>query len=403
MKINVPCCHTAEIGRLFAAIGEPVRFVGGCVRDTLKGNQVKDIDLASPARPEVVLEAAEAVGYRVIPTGLQHGTVTVVIDGEGYEITTLRADVETDGRHATVDFVRDFETDAARRDFTFNAMSADLDGTVHDYFGGVNDLQQRRVMFVGKMDDRVTEDYLRILRFFRFRARYGGSEPRGYVEGLAKHVGGMQRISGERIWSELSKIITAEYTAWPSVRAMNIIGLLRASDLVIDEGDPNLRIALQLTRFASNRPAAMLGMIVRDRQALDVAVERWRLSTAERTLAQNVFDIRRTESSERDRTDTEMYEPHFWIDKAVDGQPIEDIRTALYLLGHELLADTLPATLPIFPVKGQDLLDRGMRPGKDVGMKLRELKDAWKASRYTLDADDLLSEPAPTVTRGLQP
>ncbi|MCS4089544.1 CCA tRNA nucleotidyltransferase [Rhizobium sp. BK176] len=400
MKIDVPCRHTAELGRLFADIGQPVRFVGGCVRDTLKNNAVKDIDLASPARPEVVLEAAEAAGYRVIPTGLQHGTVTVVIDGEGYEITTLRADVETDGRHATVAFVNDFETDAARRDFTFNAMSADLDGTVHDYFGGVDDLAAGRTMFVGNMDDRITEDYLRILRFYRFRARYGGSEPRGYSEGVWKHGDGLTRISGERIWSELSRIITVPTYAWPTVRELDYSGILRSCGLAIDGGDPRVSIALMVNRFAANRPAAILGMLARDAEALEAVSERWRLSTAERALSQIVLDIRRTEASERDSLDTEMYEPHFWIDRAVEGEPIEDIRTALYLLGHEFLAERLPSVPPVFPVKGQDLLDRGMKPGKQVGLKLRELKDAWKASRYTLDADELLADPTPAPIAG---
>lgn len=399
MKINVPCRHTAEIGRLFAFIGEPVRFVGGCVRDTLKGNQVKDIDLASPAPPAVVLEAAEAAGYRVIPTGLQHGTVTVVIDGEGYEITTLRADVETDGRHATVAFVRDFEIDAARRDFTFNAMSAELDGTVHDYFGGMKDLLHSRVTFVGNMDDRITEDYLRILRFYRFRARYGGMEPDGYVEAIGKHVNGLHRISGERIWSELSRILVSD-GARKSVADMERTGVLATAGLDILEKAGSTALALGLNKFANGQAAVILGLITKDAMSLAVTSDRWRMSTSDRELARLALGVRQTIAEENARGSSDMYDEHFWIDRALEGEDIEGTRTALNVLGYQNVAVHLPTELPVFPVKGQDLIDRGMKPGKEIGLKLREIKDAWKASRYTLDADDLLSERAPTVAGG---
>jgi tRNA nucleotidyltransferase/poly(A) polymerase len=399
MKIDVPCRHTAELGRLFADIGQPVRFVGGCVRDTLKNDTVKDIDLASPARPEVVLEAAEAAGYRVIPTGLQHGTVTVVIDGEGYEITTLRADVETDGRHATVAFVNDFETDAARRDFTFNAMSADLDGTVHDYFGGMKDLFHSRTMFVGNMDDRITEDYLRILRFFRFRARYGGSEPAGYIEGIWKHADGLNRISGERIWSELSRILVSP-RAHIAIRGMETGGILDACGLSINGAAGSTSMALGLGRFATGKPGAVLGVIARNADVVEAVAERWKMSTVDRDMARLALNIRQTISAENDSGRSDMYDEHFWIDRALDGEPLEDIRTVLDILGYQSVSEHLPETLPVFPVKGQDLIDRGMKPGKEIGVKLRELKDAWKASRYTFEAEELLAEPATTPSVG---
>jgi tRNA nucleotidyltransferase/poly(A) polymerase len=391
MRIDIPCRHTKELAALFADIGEPVRFVGGCVRDTIKGQAVKDIDLASPALPETVLAAAEAAGYRVIPTGLQHGTVTVVIDDEGYEVTTLRADVETDGRHATVAFVRDFETDAARRDFTFNAMSADLDGTVHDYFGGMRDLFHSRVMFVGNMDDRITEDYLRILRFFRFRARYGGMEPDGYLEEIGKHANGLHRISGERIWSELSRILVSEH-ARKAVADMDRTGVLASAGLDIMEKAGSTAVALGLNKFAAGQAAIVLGLISRDAVSLSLASDRWRMATSDRELARLALDIRRTIEAENAKGVPDIYGEYFWIDRAVEGEPIEDIRTILNVLGYQSVADDLPSDIPVLPIKGQDLLDRGMRPGKEVGLKLRELKDAWKASRYTMDAADLLGD-----------
>lgn len=407
MKIDIPCRHKNELRELFATIGEPIRFVGGCVRDTIKGLPVKDFDLATPSLPETTLAAAEEAGYRVIPTGLQHGTVTVVIDGEPYEITTLRADLETDGRHATVGFVRDYYTDAARRDFTMNAMSVDMDGNLHDYFGGFDDLQAGKVIFVGDMDRRIEEDYLRILRFYRFRAGYGGNEGLDYDKGIARHVNGMNRISGERIWSELSRIITTAYYAWPTVRAMNHNGLLSACGLSIDEDNAISTGALLLTRYAVDRPAAMLGMIASDAQALEAAADRWRMSLADRDTAMRVLNMREAYSTDRYRDDVNVYDYdlHYWVDRVVDGDPVEVVKTCLRLLSLELFADKFPTDIPVFPLKGQDLIDMGMKPGKEIGETLRDLREVWKASRYTLGADDLLSGrfPEPVSNGGPKP
>ncbi len=164
------------VQRLFAIL-PTARLVGGCVRDTLAGRPVADIDLATPLPPEDAAQTLTAAGIRVIPTGLAHGTVTALIDGRPYEITTLRRDLVTDGRHAEVAWTGDWREDAARRDFTMNAMSLAPDGTLHDYFGGAADLAAGRVRFVGDAATRVAEDYLRILRFFRFQARYGTGDP----------------------------------------------------------------------------------------------------------------------------------------------------------------------------------------------------------------------------------
>lgn len=401
MKINIPCRHTKEIGTLFAEIGEPVRFVGGCVRDTLKGMNVKDIDLASPARPEVVLEAAEGFGYRVIPTGLQHGTVTVVIDGEGYEITTLRADVDTDGRHATVAFVRDFETDAARRDFTFNAMSADLDGTVHDYFGGIKDLSSRRVIFVGDLNARITEDYLRILRFYRFRAKYGGSEPEGYIEEIGRHANGLHRISGERIWSEISRILVTE-GAHRSIRDMDRSSVLATAGLTLSPAISS-SVALGLNRFSNGNAAIMFGLVARDEMILEATADRWRMSTTDRDTARTAMGVRDTIEEEMAIDRDRIYDEHFWVDRAVEGEPIETVRLTLSVLGYQEIAESLPSVIPVFPVKGQHLLDLGMNPGREVGSKLREMKDTWKESRFTLSVEELLSQSMQTTTGGPRP
>jgi len=167
----------AEVMRALTAEGDQARFVGGCVRDALVGRNIRDIDIATPLSPQRVTELLHKAGLKAVPTGIDHGTVTAVADKTGVEVTTLRRDVETDGRHAKVEFTDNWQADAARRDLTINALSADAAGKVHDYFGGLDDLAAGRVRFVGDPKQRIVEDYLRLLRFFRFHAFYGAGDP----------------------------------------------------------------------------------------------------------------------------------------------------------------------------------------------------------------------------------
>ena len=192
--------------------GRPARFVGGCVRDGLLGldQAGRDLDLATPEPPEQVIALLEAAGLQAIPTGLAHGTVTAVADARRFEITTLRRDVATDGRHASVAFTDDFEADAARRDFTINAMSCDRDGRLFDYFGGRADLAAGRVRFVGPAAARIAEDYLRILRFFRFLAHYGRLPADAEaLPACAAAAPAIARLSGERVQAEMRKLLAA--------------------------------------------------------------------------------------------------------------------------------------------------------------------------------------------------
>ena len=182
--------------------------MGGCVRDTLVGRAVADIDLATPDPPDDVIRALAEAGLRSVPTGLKHGTVTAISDHRGFEVTTLRRDVATDGRHADVVWTDDWRIDAARRDFTINAMSMAADGTVSDFFDGRADLSAGHVRFVGDASARIAEDYLRILRFFRFQARYGRQAPAAdTLAALRDGAGGLAILSPERVWSEFKRIL----------------------------------------------------------------------------------------------------------------------------------------------------------------------------------------------------
>ena len=217
------------LARLLAVLdrdGEEARVVGGAVRNALIGEPIAEIDVATTAVPDEVLRRVTAAGFKPVPTGIEHGTITVVIDRHPFEVTTLRQDVETYGRHAKVAFGRDWKTDAERRDFTINALSAARDGTVYDYVGGLADLEARRVRFIGDPAKRIAEDYLRILRFFRFHAAYGHGHPD--PEGLAACIAGrdgLDQLSRERVRMELMKLLLAPHAA-PTLTAMTDSGLL---------------------------------------------------------------------------------------------------------------------------------------------------------------------------------
>lgn len=230
-KINADWLSSEATQRVFSLLGDAghaVFAVGGCVRNTLLGAPVQDIDLSTSAQPEVVMKLAEAAGLRAVPTGIEHGTVTVIAGDEPYEITTFRRDVDTDGRRAVVAFSDSIEEDALRRDFTMNALYADAAGVVHDPVGGLPDLEARRIRFIEDADQRIREDYLRSLRYFRFCAWYGDPAD-GYdtdaLDAIARNLGGLGTLSRERVGSEVLKLLTAPDPA-PAVAVMRATGVL---------------------------------------------------------------------------------------------------------------------------------------------------------------------------------
>lgn len=205
--------------------GARAYLVGGAVRNTLLGQPVADIDIATDARPDRVMRLAEAAGLKAVPTGIEHGTITMIAAGRGFEVTTFRRDVETDGRRAVVAFSDDLDEDAQRRDFTINALYADRQGAVIDPVGGLPDLAARRLRFVGRPDDRIAEDYLRILRFFRFLAWYGREADPAALAACAAHRQGLEGIARERIGAEMAKLLAAP-APLPSLRLMDETGVL---------------------------------------------------------------------------------------------------------------------------------------------------------------------------------
>jgi len=335
------------------------RVAGGAVRDVLAGRSASDIDLATPQAPEAVTEALVKAGLRVVPTGLAHGTVTAVVDGRGFEVTTLRRDVETDGRHAVVAFTADWRQDASRRDFTINAMSMARDGRVFDYFGGVTDLAAGRVRFVGDPALRIHEDYLRILRFFRFYGRYGRVLPdHDTLAALHAGIPGLARLSVERVWTELRLILSADDPS-AAVALMDGLGIWRQllpdaaaiSRLKALPPDPILRLAAMLTGDPLELALRLkLSLEDRDRLVRLRATPAPRPGDDDAALRRLLADHETTDVIDR-----------VWLDSGPDA-----LRQRLAVMQR-----------PVFPLEGRDVLALGVAPGPLVGKLLREVRQWW--------------------------
>ncbi|HEX5078149.1 MAG TPA: CCA tRNA nucleotidyltransferase [Geminicoccaceae bacterium] len=381
--------------RALAAGGRPVRFVGGCVRDGLLGRDRagRDLDLATPEAPERVIDLLAAAGLKAIPTGLAHGTVTALADGRRFEITTLRRDVRTDGRHAIVAFTDDFAADAARRDFTINAMSCDPDGRLFDYFGGRADLAAGRVRFVGVAAQRIAEDFLRILRFFRFLAHYGrlpaDTEALAACAAAAPEIA---RLSGERIQVEMRELLAAE-NPLPALALMRQTGVL--AQVV-----PGTPAEDRLARLLALAPAAdwllRLAALLRGEAAEAVAqvASRWRLSSrdAERLLALSQDPLPPLVATPAARRRA--------LHRLGAGRYADLARLAAAETGADdagaMLAEALceaarwrPKTLPI---SGHDVLALGVPAGPAVGKLLAEVEDWWAAQDFAPDRAACLAE-----------
>lgn len=379
-----PWLQQPALQRLFAtlaAAGGEGRVAGGAVRNALMGEPVTEVDVANTLSPEQVTAACSAAGMSVHPTGIDHGTVTVVVDHQPFEVTTLRHDVETDGRRATVKFTDDWQADAQRRDFTMNALYCDAHGTVHDFVDGWPDVQRRRVVFVGDAEQRIAEDYLRILRFFRFHARYGHGAPD--AAGLAactRHKAGLDGLSAERIRQEMFKLLAAP-GAVATLKLMAAQGIL--SHLI-----PYTEEWTVLERLPAD-PLLRLAVLAQDPLAMP---QRWRLSNAEAERLEAIVSCLPPTPALRPKEQRIILYQHgaeAWRDLvriawARSGAAPDDARWQELLE----LPDRWP--IPSLPVAGRDLLAAGMSPGPEIGVMLRRLEDWWVASDFQPSRDELL-------------
>lgn len=384
------------------------RIVGGAVRNALMGLPVGDIDIATTLRPEEVVERARKAGIRAVPTGIEHGTVTLVDEGRPFEVTTLRTDVRTDGRRAEVAFGTDWAEDAARRDLTINGLYLDREGRVIDLVEGLPDVATRTIRFIGDADVRIAEDYLRILRFFRFFAWYGSGRPDAAgIKAAARLKAGMERLSAERVWAETKKLLSAgdpgrallwmrqtgvltavlpETDKWgidaigPLVDAEKAFGwqpdpLLRLMAMLPPEREKAAALAsrLKLSRAEGRRLGAWCDAPPIAHDVADMAFDRM-LYANERQAIQDHLKLALAGARAKARSDTGAL-----------------ARAAGY---SRLMERTAAWERPTFPISGRDLQALGVPEGKELGEVLQRLEESWVDSNFTKDRDDLLSEVA---------
>jgi poly(A) polymerase len=393
----------ARVLELLNGDGEEARVVGGAVRNALLDIPVQDIDIATTALPAEVVRRAKAAGIKSVPTGIEHGTVTLVVDGQPFEVTTLREDTETFGRKAKVSFGRDWVRDAQRRDFTINGLSVDAAGIVHDHVGGLEDIAARRVRFIGDPDRRIAEDYLRILRFFRIHAAHGAGEPdrAGYLACIRGRAG-LATLSAERMRMEMLKLMIAE-GAPGAVTAMADGGLLLLifggvaytgpfAAMVSVEGqlglapDPVRRLgalAVAVTEDA-RRLGTRLRLTNAETKTLDSMGHRWwRLAGMEEATARRRLY----------RLGEERYRDRMMLAWARAGA---DIDTASW---RELVSLPQRWSAPKFPLRAADFIARGVAEGPGLGHVLTLAEDAWLAADFPLDDAALETIADQTVAR----
>ncbi|WP_120076645.1 CCA tRNA nucleotidyltransferase [Aurantiacibacter odishensis] len=356
----------ADLAQLVAAIGaDNLRWVGGAVRDTLLGLAVKDIDAATPLHPEEVMARLKEAGIKVVPTGLDHGTVTAVVDGGPVEVTTLRKDVATDGRRATVAFADNWQDDAARRDFTINALYAHPETLkISDYFGGLDDLEARRVRFIGDARERIREDHLRILRYYRFQARFGSTLDDEGENACAELAPMLKGLSRERVAMELLGLLDLADPV-PTVRRMFDRGVLPV--ILPEVGEDGLARLSTLTQTEETQGAGpnairrLAAMLPAEPKTAEQVAARLRLSNAHKKR------LSRLAARARRPGDARVLAYREGMDVARD----------LLLLAEQSTAALKGWEIPNFPLKGGEIVERGVDAGPEVARVLRAVENRW--------------------------
>ncbi len=371
-----------ELNKIILNTGGEARLVGGCVRDALLSKSLKDIDVATNLMPQQIIEICIKNKIKCIPTGIKHGTVTAIISGKPIEITTLRKDIQCDGRHAVTEFTDKWEVDAARRDFTFNALYCDFNGKIYDYFNGISDLNQRQLIFVGDTEQRICEDYLRILRAFRFHAQIGchilSSE---ILTACQKYAQKINNLSGERIRHEMLNLLTFN-------NSMKTLKLMKQSG-VLPYVIPDIH-ELHDIEFESNDPLINLAYIIRSNKSTEVCdglYKMWRLSKQE---YKKLYSLCNTDISLHDNQQKQHIRR---LGKALYKNILTLYKYEKKITNEEFtnnvnLVDAWQ--VPSFPLTGKDLIEIGCKPGADLGGYLKQANDYWEANNYLLKRDELI-------------
>ncbi|KAK7590884.1 hypothetical protein V9T40_002497 [Parthenolecanium corni] len=406
MKLDTPEFHsifTPELRKLaliFNRHGHEIRIVGGAVRDLLDGKKPSDLDFATSATPDQMKEMFEAESIRMINNkGEKHGTITPRInDKENFEVTTLRTDVSTDGRHAEVEFTTDWKIDSARRDLTINSMYLGLDGVLYDYFDGYEDLKKKRVVFVGNPDARIKEDYLRILRYFRFYGRIApspDSHDKSTLKAIADNAAGLSQISGERIWSELSRILVGNY-AKDIIETMLSLGLgphigLNHTEFLDIECFEKI---CELSAKYTFKPITFITSLFRSEDEVLNFHSRVKLSSFDRDLA--LFLIYHKCDGTEGKPPVNRLKPYQYL-LICTKLPKELMREYIIELlkfkdEEQLIKQFQSWTLPTIPINGHDVKSAGVKNNKEIGTILEALTALWVESDFQLSKEELLQK-----------
>lgn len=396
---------------LLNADGGEARVAGGAVRNSLMGLAIADVDIATDLTPDEVMARAATVGIKAVPTGIEHGTVTLVVNGRGFEVTTLRRDLATDGRRAEVAFGKDWQEDAERRDLTINGLYADRNGEVIDLVGGIADVESRTVRFIGKAEDRIAEDYLRILRYFRFFARYGSGRPDAEaLKAMAKAKDNISRLSAERIWAELRKLFDAEDPGrallWMRTTGILTVVLPETEKWGID-AIPGLIDTEKVLRWEIDPLLRLAAIVPPDKARLAAMCERLRMSKAEASffaqwagapqIPTKIATTAFARTLYRSGPDGLSVRLKLAVSSAratvaADPAAMEEVARLLRLLDQ-----TLGWRKPVFPVTGADVLALGVEAGPAVGKWLKTLEEEWVEGNFTMSRNALLDRLAALV------
>lgn len=364
---------------LIEAVGEQnIRFVGGCVRDLLADITIHDIDFATTLTPEQVILACKMRNIHVVPTGIAHGTVTVVMRGWEFQVTTLRRDVKTDGRHAVIEYVDDWEADAMRRDFTINAFYLSADGTLTDFFGGLDHLRSGKIQFIGQAEERIREDYLRILRYFRFFGKFGHGEPDPETMRICtRNASKINNLSAERLQDEMFKILSLPNAA-QTLDNMHNAGILP----FIFPGDVDTSVLQNLEQI-EDKPNPMRRLAVIDGYDVPALISHWKLSKENASILKMLKEP-------IDTADPKVIMRRVGKERFRDIAYIEAARGRLQASLEDVLDFANTWQIPRFPIYGNDVIAMGVKEGRKIGQILTELEAYWERHGYFLTREELM-------------